>query len=169
MSYSTNFSTLMIILLLYAESFLIFHIRNIGKLRNLLLNNACSTIIHALKTYQLQRLYNQCARLLTKSPRREHITWDLKNIPLLKIQDRITYKILMRTYTLYYNNNIAPFYICELSSRKENTVNIPNLDCFGKSVIYTAVWSRQKTTIVSLLFINVIQINMYHRGRKTGL
>ena len=68
-----------------------FHIRNIGKIRNLLSYNACSTIIHALiscqldycnslmyktthKTDRLQRLQNQCARILTKSPRREQIT-----------------------------------------------------------------------------------------------
>ena len=69
-----------------------FHIRNIGKIRNLLSYNACFTIIHALiscrldycnsllhnvpthKTDRLQRLQNQCARILTKSPRREHIT-----------------------------------------------------------------------------------------------
>ena len=68
-----------------------FHIRNIGKTRNLLTYNACSTIIHALisyrlyycnsllynvpthKTDRLQRLQNQCARIMTKSPRREHI------------------------------------------------------------------------------------------------
>ena len=66
-----------------------FHIRNIGKIRNLLSYYACSTIIHALiscrldycnsilynvpksKTDRLQRLQNQCARILTKSPRRE--------------------------------------------------------------------------------------------------
>ena len=73
-----------------------FHIRNIGKIRNLLSYDACSTIIHALiscrldycnsilykvpkrKTDRLQRLQNQCARILTKSPRREHITPVLK-------------------------------------------------------------------------------------------
>ena len=89
-SYSTNFSTLMIILLLYVEAH--FHIRNIGKIRNLLSYDACSTIIHALiscrldycnsilynvpksKTDRLQRIQNQCAHILTKSPRREHIT-----------------------------------------------------------------------------------------------
>ena len=56
-----------------------FHIRNIGKIRNLLSYDACSTIIHALiscrldycnsilynvpksKTNRLQRLQNQCA------------------------------------------------------------------------------------------------------------
>ena len=77
-----------------------FHIRNIEKIRNLLSYNACSTIIHALiscrldycnsllynvpthKTDRLQRLQNQCARILTKSPRREHITPVLKSLHL---------------------------------------------------------------------------------------
>ena len=67
-----------------------FQNRNIGKIRNLLSFNACSTIIHTLincrldycnsllynvpmhKTDRLQILQNQCARILTKSPRREH-------------------------------------------------------------------------------------------------
>ena len=64
--------------------------RNIGKIRNLLSYDACSTIIYALISCQLDYcnsiLYNvprskngsitidQCARILTKSPRREHIT-----------------------------------------------------------------------------------------------
>ena len=69
-----------------------YYIRNISKIRNLLSYNACSTSIHALisfqldycnsilynvpksKTDRLQRLQNQCACILTKSPRREHIT-----------------------------------------------------------------------------------------------
>ena len=77
-----------------------FHIRNIGKIMNLLLYNACSTIIHALiscrldycnsllynvhthKTDRQQRLQNQCAHILTKSPRREHITPVLKKLTL---------------------------------------------------------------------------------------
>ena len=78
-----------------------FHIRNIGKIRNLLSYNACSTIIHALiycrldycnsilynvpksKTDRLQRLPNQCARILIRSPGREHIT------PVLKKKNNI--------------------------------------------------------------------------------
>ena len=99
-----------------------FHIRNIGKIRNLFSYNACSTIIHALiscrldycnsllynvpthKTDRLQRLQNQCAHILTKSPRREHITPVLKSLHWLKIQDRITYSIfshINRTTTLH--------------------------------------------------------------------
>ena len=68
-----------------------------------------------------ERLQNQCACILTKSPRREHITSVLKSLHWLKIQDRITYKILMLTYKSYYN--IAPTYLCELISRRESSVN----------------------------------------------
>ena len=67
---------------------------------NLILYDTCSTIIHVLiswrldycnyilynvpksKTDRLQRLQNQCARILTKSPRREHISPALKIITL---------------------------------------------------------------------------------------
>ena len=73
------------------------------------------------KTDRLQRLQNQCARILTKSPRREHITPVLKSLHWIKIQDRITYTILMLTYKSYYN--IAPTYLCELISRRESSVN----------------------------------------------
>ena len=69
-----------------------FHIRNLGKIWNLISYDACSTIIHALiscrldycnsalynvprcKTEQLQRLQNQCVCILTKSSHMEHIT-----------------------------------------------------------------------------------------------
>ena len=74
------------------------------------------------KTDRLQSLQNQCARILTKSPRREHITPVLKSFHWLKIQDRITYKILLFTYKSYYN--IAPTYLCELISRRESSVNM---------------------------------------------
>ena len=73
------------------------------------------------QTDRLQRLQNQCARILTKSPRRDHITPVLKSLHWLKIQDRITYKILMLTYKSYYN--IAQTYLCELISRRESSVN----------------------------------------------
>ena len=89
-----------------------FHIRNMGKIKNLLSFNACSTIIHVLircrldycnsilynvprsKTDRLQRLQNQCARILTKPPRREHIT------PVLK-KNYIGSKFTIESYTQF--------------------------------------------------------------------
>ena len=112
-----------------------FHIRNIGNIRNLLSYDTCSTIIHALiscrldycnyimyntprsKTDRLQRLQNQCARILSKSLCMDHIT-PVKKIHWLKIQDRIRYTILMLTYKSYYN--IGPSYLCELINKKKS-------------------------------------------------
>ena len=116
-----------------------FHIRNIGKIRNLLSYNACSINFHALiscrleycnyilynvprsKTDRLQRLQNQCARILTKSSRREHVTPVLKEFHWLKIQDIIIYTMLMLTYKSYYN--MSPPYLCGLINKKESHVN----------------------------------------------
>ena len=108
-----------------------FHNRNNRKIWNLFSYNACSTIIHALISCRLYFVFpycitflrikrinckkhqNQCARILTKSPRIEHITRFKKTY----IGSKFTYKILMLTYKSYYN--IAPTYLCEeLISRK---------------------------------------------------
>ena len=93
-----------------------FHIRNIGKIRNLLWYNACSTIIHALISCRL----DYCNSLLYNVP--THKTYPvLKSLHWLKILDRITYKILMLTYKSYYN--IAPTFLCELISMRGSSVN----------------------------------------------
>ena len=133
MSRSINFSTLMIILLLYVEAH-IFILETLEKLgicyrimlvlllfMHLLVVDSLLYNVPTLKTDCLQTLQNQCARILTKSQRREHITPVLKRLHWLKFQDRITYKILMLTYKSYYN--IAPTYLCELISRRESSVN----------------------------------------------
>ena len=69
-----------------------FHIKNIGRIRNLLSFDACATLIHALigsrieccnsllyniadaKVERLQKVQNQAERIFTRSPRRDHIT-----------------------------------------------------------------------------------------------
>ena len=67
---------------------------------------------------RLQRFQNQCSCILTKSLPREHTTPVLNKLHWLKIQDRITYTILMLTYKSYYN--MAPPYLCELINKKES-------------------------------------------------
>ena len=149
--------------------------------------DACSTIIHALiscrldycnsilynaprsKTDRLQRLQNQCARILRKSSRREHITPVLKKLHWLKIQDRIIYKMLMLTYKSYYN--IAPSYLCELINKKESHVNTRlhtdhhqlimspiRKDCsktfLERSIIYAAPCEWNKLTEHQILIVS---------------
>ena len=82
-----------------------FHIRKIGRIRNLLSFDACVTLIHALigsrldycnsllyniadaKVERLQKVQNQAARVLTRSPRRDHITPVLKQLHWLKVRE----------------------------------------------------------------------------------
>ena len=78
------------------------------------------TMFQKSKTDRLQRLQNQCARILTKSPRREHITPVMMILHWLKIQDRIIYKMLMLTYKSYYN--MTPPYLCEMINKKKKVM-----------------------------------------------
>ena len=116
-----------------------FHIRSIGKVRKLLTFDACASLIHALigsrldycnsilynlpdsKISRLQRVQNQAARILTRSPRREHITPVLKQLHWLKVRERISYKILILTHKAFYGN--APSYLCSLVVKKESVVS----------------------------------------------
>ena len=84
-----------------------FHLRNIGRIRHLLSQNATTQLIHALisirldccnsilynlpknSILRLQRIQNQVARILTKTPRRDHITEVLIDLHWLGIEERI--------------------------------------------------------------------------------
>ena len=75
-----------------------FHLRNIGRIKTLLTFHATAQLIHALittrldfcnsilynlpnnKIEKLQRIQNQAARMLTRSPRRNHITPVLREL-----------------------------------------------------------------------------------------
>ena len=143
-----------------------FHIRNRGKIRNLLSYDSCSTIIHALiscrldycnsimynvpmsRRDRLQKLQNQCARRLTKSPNiLPHFC--TKNVHWLKFQDIIIYTILILTYKSYYN--IAPCYLCELIFYKD-------LYILAWELIIISLLCRQLVRIVLTLFLNVHSI-----------
>ena len=108
-----------------------FHLRNIGRIRHLLSQNATAQLIHALisirldycnsilynlpknSILRLQRIQNQDARILTKMPRRDHITEVLIDLHWLRIQERIVYKLLILTFKAFIDRT-APLYLCEL-------------------------------------------------------
>ena len=59
-----------------------------------------------------ERVYgqNQAARILTRTPRRDHITEVLMDLHWLKIKERIVYTILILTFKAFIDRT-APLYL----------------------------------------------------------
>ena len=101
------------------------HLRNIGRVRNLITTEAAAQLIHPLissrvdfcnsilynvpnnKIERLQRIKNQAARSFTRSPRRNHITPVLRELHLLRINDRIIFKILILTHKAFNGSHLS--------------------------------------------------------------
>ena len=117
-----------------------FHLRNIGRILHLLSHHATAQLIHALiltrpdycisVLYNLpkssilrsQSIQNQAARILTRTPRRDHITEVLIDLHWIKIKERIVYKILIFTFKAFIDRT-APLYLCELIEQQKSTTN----------------------------------------------
>ena len=90
-----------------------FHLRTIGRIWHLLSYDACAQLIYALISIcldycnsllynlpkdsieRLQKIQNQAARILTKTPRCDHSNEVLVSLHRLRIEQRIIYKILI--------------------------------------------------------------------------
>ena len=106
------------------------HLRNIGKLRPFLDNSSCEKLVHAFvsskidsnngllygitkdKIHKIQRVQNAAARIVSRTPKYDHITPILKSLHWLPVSQRIDYKILLLAFKCL--NNIAPIYLQEL-------------------------------------------------------
>ena len=113
------------------------HVRNIGRIRCYLTEDATKTMIHALVTSRLdycnavlyglpasvtnkmQRLQNTCARMITRTRRRDHITQVLVKLHWLPVRRRIEYKMLSHTYRAIHRQ--APQYMCDMLSLYQPT------------------------------------------------
>jgi len=108
------------------------HLRNIGSIRHMLTQEATEKLVHALvtsridycnsvlasipdyKCQRLQKVQNTAARIITRTPKHDHITAVLKELHWIKISSWIEFKILLLVYKIL--NNMAPSYLCELIS-----------------------------------------------------
>ena len=68
--------------------------------------------------------------MLTRSPRRNHITPVLRELHWLRISDRIIFKILILTHKAFHG--VAPVYLCELITKYEQATVCTRRaqDCF---------------------------------------
>ena len=105
-------------------------IRSIGKIRKYITTDACRTLVQALvtsrmdyansllygitqaQTARLQRLQNCAARLITRTPRHEHITPVLMELHWLPTAYRPQFKVLLLTYKALHA--LAPAYLSDM-------------------------------------------------------
>ena len=84
----------------------------------------CNSLLYNIsdaKIERLQKVRNQGARILTRSPRRNHITPVLKQLHWLKVRERIRYKVLILAHKSFYET--APQYLSALVTRKDHLKN----------------------------------------------
>ena len=85
----------------------------------------CNSLLYNLpkcSIARLQKTQNQAARILTRTPRCDHITEVLITLHWLKVEQRIIYKILILTYKSFIDLS-APLYLRELVKKKKKSAN----------------------------------------------
>ena len=104
-----------------------YYTRNTGGIRRYLTIDTAKTLVHALVTSRLdhgssllhglhanhlakmQRLQNACARVITRTGRRSHISPVLKELHWPPVRHRIQCKILSHTYINRFNSILYLF------------------------------------------------------------
>ena len=108
----------------------LYQLRNIGHIRKYLTNDVAKTLVCGMVLsrldycnsllgglpetilHKLQLVMNTAARVVTRTPRRHHITPVLKELHWLPIKRRVEFKILLHTYK--YIKGIAPEYMSSM-------------------------------------------------------
>ncbi|XP_077996519.1 uncharacterized protein LOC144449819 [Glandiceps talaboti] len=117
-----------------------YHIRNIGKIRKYLTDDAVKLLVHTFVTSRidycnsllygiplssirkLQLVQNTAARLITKTRKYDHIIGVLQNLYWLPISVRIEFKVLLIAYKAL--RDTAPPYISQLLKFYEPSRNL---------------------------------------------
>ena len=134
-----------------------FHaFKNISKIRKNLTFEATNTLVHAVvmshldycnslsldisdtHINKLQIVQNYAARVITKTPRRDHITLVLKSLPWVPVKNRIVFKNLVLVYQslprlspTYIQDFVVPYKpLRPLQSHNQNVITVNKCHTF---------------------------------------
>jgi len=170
------------------------HLRNIGRIRKYLSQDATRSLIYGLVTSRLdycnsllygitqtqvkrlQRVQNMAARIVTGTKRRDHITPILKELHWLPIKYRIEYKVALFVFKVI--NDQAPQYLKDmielyqpsrsLRSSSQNILSVPRTRCkYGDRSFRVSgpkTWNALPDS-----FRNIESLDCFKKGLKTHL
>ena len=129
------------------------HLHNISRIRRYLTPEATKSLVHAFimsrldygnallaglpleHLKKLQRIQNIAARIITFTPRRDHITPILKQLHWLPIKRRIEFKILLHVFRCI--NGTAPRYLADMLASAIAHSMLSALGCgLSASILY---------------------------------
>lgn len=134
-----------------------YHLRNIARIRPLLTRHATETLIHALVSSRLdyanavlaslpacrlrplQLAQNTAARIVTRTPRREHITPLLQQLHWLPVRARIEFKLAILAFKCLHGT--APDYLAQLICPYHSSRDLRSID---QHLLVPAPWRTQK-------------------------
>ncbi|XP_077998734.1 uncharacterized protein LOC144451705 [Glandiceps talaboti] len=117
-----------------------YHIKNIGKIRKYLTDDAVKLLVHAFVTSRVdycnsllyriplssirkhQLVQNTAVQFITKTRKYDHITGVLQNLHWLPISERVEFKVLLIAYKALHDT--APPYISQLLKFYEPSCNL---------------------------------------------
>ena len=172
-----------------------YHIRNIGKVRQYITNDACKILVQVQVTShlhygnallqglpqvlieRLQRIQNCAARLITRSRKSEHITPVLRELHWLPVKYRLRFKV--NTFTYKVLNGLAPAYMSDIVQKHQPTRSLRSTEksLLVVPVLRTATYgercfSRHAAILWNDLPENIKQLNTlssFKRPLKTYL
>ena len=124
---------------------------------------------------KLQKCQNSAARVITRTPKRHHMTPVLYKLHWLPVRQRIQYKMLLITYKCYYNQ--GPDYLKDLLTkhvpsrklRSENQKLLVPPDHFARLVAYgdrafvraaPSLWNNLPLTLRSIEKVDIFKSNL---------
>ena len=161
-----------------------YQIRNIGRIRTYITDDACKTLVNSLVTSRLdygnamlyglpanitnklQRVQNTAARLISKTKKHQHTTLILVSLHWLHVHYRCQYKLLMYVFKSLHGS--APVYLQELASVYQLTRSLRSENCalIKPSRIYEPrlmLMARDVLTkqLLHSLFLFLLELNFY--------